>query len=109
MSQSEALIPVITNTTLTTANTEYEVTLDKGTKFFSIQARTAVDVRMAFVTGKVATPTAPYFTIKSGTVHNSPQKLGWSWTSATDPDATIYLASAGTGIVVEIISWKDVR
>ena len=109
MSQSEALIPEIFNLTLTTANTEYEQTLSKGTKFFEVQCRTAFDMRVAFETGKVATPTAPYATIKSGTVYKAPQKVGWSWTSTTDPDATVYLASGQAGVVAEIIAWKDKR
>ncbi len=109
MSQSEALIPEIFNLTLTDANTEYEQQLSKGTKHFTVQCRTAADMRVAFETGKVATPTVPYATIKSGTVYTAPQKVGWSWTSAADPDATMYLASGSAGVVAEIIAWKDKR
>lgn len=109
MSQSEALIPEILNVTVTPANTEVLQALPKGTKYFSLQCRTAFDVRHAFETGKVATPTAPYGTIKSGQVYNSPEKLGWSWSSTADSAANLYLASAEVSVVVEIILWKDKR
>lgn len=109
MSQSEALIPEVFNLTLTDANTEYEQELSKGTKYFSVQCRTAFDMRIAFETGKVAASTAPYATIKTGQVYNAPEKMGWSWTSATDAVATVYLASSEAAVVAEIIAWKDKR
>ena len=42
------------NVTLTNANTEYSQELPPNVRSFAVQPRTAVDVRMAFVTGKVA-------------------------------------------------------
>ena len=109
MSQSEALIPEIFNVTLTDADTEYSQVLSKGTKHFQVQCRTAFDVRIAFEDDMVGTPTAPYYTVKSGTVHQAPQKVGWSWTSTDDPEAKLYLASGQAGVVAEIIAWKDKR
>lgn len=109
MSQSEALIPFIQNVTCTPADTEVTATLPVGTKYFSIQARTSAAVRFAFETGKVAGPTAPYATVKADSVYNAPEKLGWSFTSATDNVPKIYLASSVDTTVVEIVGWKDKR
>jgi hypothetical protein len=76
MPRSETLEPVILNVTLTSADTEYSQALPIGTKYFSIQCRTAFAIRYAFATGRVATPTAPYATVKSGNWYNSPEKFG---------------------------------
>lgn len=97
MSVSEALAPEIFNLTLTLADTEYSQAISSRTKYWSAQCRTAFDVRYAFVTGKVATPTAPYATVKSGTWYNTPEKISWS--------GTIFFASSEAGVVVEIIAW----
>ena len=78
MSRSEVLTPVVLNVTLTSADTEYSQALPIGTKYFSMQCRTAFDVRYAFLTGRVATPTAPYATVKVGDAYNSPEKFGMS-------------------------------
>lgn len=75
MPRSEVLIPEITNVTLTSADTEYSHKFAVAMKYFSAQCRTAFDVRYAFCTGRVATPTAPYATIKSGQWYNSPEKF----------------------------------
>lgn len=56
----------IYNVTCTSANTEYSQALPPNVRSFAVQPRTAVDVRMAFVTGKVAGSTAPFFTLKAG-------------------------------------------
>lgn len=106
---SEALTPVIYNKTLTSADTEYSQELPKGTKHFSFQCRTAFDVRFAFEDGKVATPTAPYATAKSGDSFTSPEKVGFSWNTDEAAAATIYFASAEAGVVVELVVWKDIR
>jgi len=109
MSQSEALTPVLFNTTLTDADTEYSQALPVGTKHFSFQCRTAFDVRFSFEDGKVATPTAPYATVKSGDSFSAPEKVGFSWNTDEAAAATIYWASAQAGVVVELIVWKDIR
>ena len=86
--------PMVYNVTLTDANTEYSQVLAacKGIEF---QARTAADIRFAFVTGKVATPTAPYMTLKSG-----------QWYYFDGSPTTLFLASATAGVIVEIIMWS---
>jgi hypothetical protein len=100
--QSENLTPSVLNVTLTSADTEYgTLILPSGTRYFSLQCRTAADCRVAFVTGKVATPTAPYYTMKSGSAYNSPEKFATNQSGAL----TIYLASSSAGAVVECLYW----
>lgn len=93
-----AASPTIANVTLTSANTEYSYAFPNGTTHFEVQARTSAAVRFAFVTGKVATPTAPYATIKADDSYSSFNL----WGSQT---LTLYLATASAGTVMEIISW----
>ncbi len=96
---SEPLEATTLNVTLTAADTEYNVQLPLGTKHFSIQNRSAVVTRFAFETGHVATPTAPYTSIKSGGAYNSPEKFSGR--------QTVYLGTAdATSPVVEIIAWS---
>jgi hypothetical protein len=52
--------PTLFSETIATANTEHVITLPVGTKQFSLAARTSAAFRLAFVTGKVATPVEPY-------------------------------------------------
>ncbi len=86
------------NITLTNANTEYSQALPANCRAFQFQCRTAYDVRYAFVTGKVATPTEPYFTLKAGAIYFKENvKLA---------SVTLYLASATAGVVVEIEAWS---
>lgn len=99
MASSEALSPTVLNLTLTSANTEYSIAIPGGCKHFSFQCRTAFDIRFAFVTGKVAGPTAPYATVKSGGAYTSPEKLSM-------PAGTLYLASSEAAVVVEFVYWS---
>lgn len=95
-----AATPTIYNVTLTAANTEYSQALPANCRGFEFQARTAFDIRFAFVTGKVAAPTAPYMTLKSGSSYSS-----YPVAQAASP-STLYLASGTAGIVVEILAWS---
>lgn len=97
--------------TLTNANTEYTYTFPNGVKGYSLQPRAAVDVRMAFVTAKVAGSTDPYATIKGSlgqsfgvpaNVEPRPQ----STQEATGAGHKIFLASGTAGAVVEIVYWS---
>lgn len=83
--------------TLTNADTEYSYTLPANTKKFTIQARENVDVRFAFETGKVATSTDPYFTLKAGNI--------W-WEDNINTQSTIYFASSTADTNLEILIWK---
>lgn len=97
--QSGITTPAIYNVTLTSANTEYSQALPNNTKCFEFRCRSAVDVRFAFVTGKVAAPTAPYMTLTGGDWYTSP-----ILNQGTSP-STLYLASATAGVVACIIAW----
>lgn len=92
--------PKITNLTLTAADTEYSHEFSSGCKEFSFQARTAVDVRFAFAADKVATPTAPYGTLKSG----QPYSLG-DMKISYGSELTLYAATEVAGTVLEIVEW----
>ncbi len=84
--------------TLTNANTQYTQTLPAATKRFEFKCRSLVDIRFAFETGKVATPTDPYQTLKAGTAYDSGS------VKMTSP--VLYFASATAGVVVEILAWS---
>lgn len=89
--------PITYNVTLTNADTEYSQPLPPGTQKFTVQARTSVDIRHAWVTGKVAGPTAPYNTLKSS--------FNWWEDCLFLEDKSLYLASSTAGTVVEIQVW----
>lgn len=91
--------PTAYNLTLTDANTEYSQALPANCRGFEFQARTEALLRFAFVTGKVATPTAPWLTLKAGDAYSSPQI-----NQAASP-STLYLASPTAGTIVEILAW----
>ena len=93
--------PTIQNTTLTSADTEYEVDISSARKI-AFQCRTSFAVRFAFVTGKVAGPTSPYGTVKAdGTYAESLEAPG----GLMRVDK-LYLASSEAGVVVEILEWS---
>ena len=92
-----AQTPTVYVVTLTSADTEYSFTLPANTKKFTIQTRESADVRIATETGKVATSTDPYFTLKAGNI--------W-WEDGLNTSATLYFASSTAGVHVEIIVWK---
>ena len=91
--------PTVYNVTLTDANTEYSQVLATGASAFSMQCRTSFAVRFAWVTGKVATPTAPYGTMKADSSYDETFEAG------NQSALTIYLASGTAGVVVEITVW----
>lgn len=96
---SEILSPTVSNLTLVAADTEYSVALPASCKYFQFQCRTAVDIRFQFVTGKVAVPTAPWMTLKSGQAYNSPEKLTMA------PGLSVFFAGDAGGEIVEFIAW----
>jgi hypothetical protein len=96
-----ALVVTETNLTLTSADTEYSHLLQTTTRQVRFQCRTAYDVRYAYTTGKVATPAAPYQTLKSGTVR-AIDGIG----VAAGATRTLYFASAQAGVIVEIEEWS---
>lgn len=86
------------NKELTVADTEYSQALPATCRKLVFQCREAELVRYAFVTGKVAAPTAPYMTLKVGAAFDS----GIIHLSS----ATLYLASSTAGANVEIEAWS---
>ncbi len=83
------------NTTCTVADTEYSQALPAATKKIQFINRASYDLRYAFTTGKVAGPTAPYFTLKAGQTYF---EIDLDLTSKT-----IYFASSHAGDVVELL------
>jgi hypothetical protein len=80
---------------LATTNTEYSFTFPAGCKRFRLQCRDATDVRVAFLTGKVAGSTSPYHTVKSGAV--------WEVDKLYFNKNVMYLAASGGSKVVEVL------
>lgn len=91
--------PEVYNIPLTLANTEYSQAMPANCKFFEFHCRTVTDIRYQFVTGRVATPTAPYLTLPAANWYASPQL------NQGAAPSTLYLASATAGVAVEIIAW----
>ena len=92
--------PIIYNVTMTVADTEYSQALPSGTKKFSvsIQSGAAADIfRVAYVTGKVATPTAPYLTYAGDVEYYEDSILL--------DGVTLYLACDSAGKVAQILAW----
>ena len=89
--------PTVYNVTLTDVDTEYSQALPSSTREIRFRCRTLFDVRFAWITGKVATPTAPYLTLPAGSDYYS-----------DDSDITgrsLFLASDEAGVVVELEVW----
>lgn len=95
--------PFIHNVTMTVADTEYNQELPQGCKQFTIHTRDESEFRLAFVTGKVATPVAPYLTVLA----NSRYYENDLYIDApTGSRVTLYFASASAGKIIEIVSWR---
>lgn len=89
--------PTIYNVTLTNANQEYSQALPTGTKKFTVKERNGNPFRLAFVTGQVAAPTAPYVNMLSNQVY---------WEDHLYlTGVTLYLAAPIAGRVIEVIAW----
>ncbi len=93
----EQATPTFYNLTMTVADTEYIRALPANTRSLQFQCRTETDARYQFVTGKVATPTAPYSTLKAGDVWYKENML---------TSGSLYLASATAGVIIEIETWS---
>jgi len=82
---------------MTNLDTEYSQALPTNTKRFVVRTRDGTSFRLAFVTGKVATPTAPYFTVPSNTSYQEDNIFLAS--------QTVYFACDVAGKIIEIIAW----
>lgn len=89
----------IFNVTMTLADTQYSQALPFGTKKVRITTDAAVtdNFRVAYVTGKVATPTAPYLKYLGTGEH----KIEDIWFE----DTTVYFACSTTGKIAQIEAW----
>ena len=94
---SKATTPTKYALTITNADTEYSQALPANTKQFSVHLRDFTAFRLAYETGKVATPTDPYETLPINTekhVENiEPASL------------TLYIAAPAGTKVAEIEAW----
>jgi len=97
-SNSRATTVTIYNIGLTAEDTEYSQALPDSTKAITFQCRTDYDIRFAFVTGKVATLTAPYMTLKMG--------QNYFEDNLNLTSKTLYLACATAAQIVEIICFS---
>ena len=92
--------PTIYNVTMTAADTQYSQALPTGCKEIEVSVQGGTDsntYRLAFVTGKVETPTAPYLQF------NCDERF-----KVEDMDLrsqTLYFACSTTSKVLQIIAW----
>lgn len=95
-----ATTPTIYNVTCTNANTEYSQTLPTNTKKIILSVIDGSDsnnIFLAYVSGKVATPTAPYKKYKQNIEYVVEDILF---------NGTIYFSSSLAGVVVQIEAWS---
>lgn len=84
------------NISLSAADTEYIWQLPKNMRWFELQCRAATDLRISTIRDCVASSTAPYFTLKSGTVLSEGDL-------DIKKDIFLYFATGSTNQVVEIL------
>jgi hypothetical protein len=92
--------PTIYNVTMTNANTEYSQVLPDNCKAFAVSVQGAASTdnfRLAFVTGKVATPTAPYL--------KYPGDAEYGKEGVNLVGKTVYAACSAAGKVLQIEAW----
>jgi len=95
---SEAGTATIYNVVMTLADTEYSQALPAGTKRFSLQMReNDTAFRIAYVTGKVAAPTEPYYTIVAAKEYYE--------VNLNLAAVTIYFGCGSAGKNIEILAW----
>ena len=95
--------PTIYNVTMTLADTEYSQQLNQYTKKFLIHTRDESVFRLAFETGHVAAPAAPYLTVLANTRYYEDHID--VYVAIADWDGTLYFASSAAGKVIEIVEW----
>jgi hypothetical protein len=89
--------PITYNVNLVSADTEYSQALPANCRAVAFRCRTAYDVRFAWETGRVATPTPPYQTLKANAEY---------WKENIYSSGTLYFASSQAGVVVEMEAWS---
>lgn len=91
-----AAAPSIYNITMATADKEYLQALPSNTKQFEFRCRGDYDVRFAYETLKVGTPTAPYRTLEAKQTKFQQQ---------LNTEATLYIACSTDSQIVELEVW----
>jgi len=97
-----AMTCTLFNLTLTSANTEYSQVLPVSARFVRvsiIDGTAANNFRLAWTTGKVATPTAPFLKFFNDGTYSTPDKVFLA-------GATLFLASSLAGAVAQIEVWS---
>ena len=98
---NKATTPVIYNVAITNGSAEYSQALPANTKKFMIHTRDGTAFRVAFVTGRVATPTEPYFSVLANQNY---------YEDFIEPASlTLYFACAGGAGInksAEIVVWS---
>jgi hypothetical protein len=85
--------PQVFNLTLTSADTEYSLTLPENTYKVMMQARGSADVKFSYVSGESG---STYFTVKSGQTY---------WDDNINTASTMYVQSGTASTVVEVLTW----
>src|SRR3989304_4656063 len=103
LNATQFITPTLIKTPLVTANKQYTATIPAKTRRFFFQCRPKstglqYNIRYAFQANKVATPTNPYTTLISGQIFDVD---GFKLKS----NATVYFATPGTNVIVEIAAW----
>lgn len=98
--QGGATTITVYNISLSSPNTEYSQALPEDCAGIEFWSRAGYAIRWTLETGKVATPTEPYLTLKANGFYESPGMLDLS-------SKTIYFATAASaGDTVEMIVWS---
>ena len=95
--------PNIYNVTMVNADTEYSQVLPMQCLNFMVHTRDESEFRLAFETGIVAVPGAPYLTVKAGSRYYEPE-INNDYPLATR--ITLYFASDSDGKIIEIVTWR---
>jgi hypothetical protein len=96
--QESATTPVIYPIDMPAADTEYAQLLPANTKAFMLRMRSGLAARIAYETGKVATPTDPYYTLPANAVYSETcLKLNLT---------TLYIACSTAGQTAELLVWS---
>ena len=97
---SYSATPTIYNVTLSLTDTEYSQAFLSSTRAFEFKCRTDVDIRYAFTSSIIATPSSSYMTLKAGTEYYK-EDLSLTTTQY------IYIATDSTAApVTEITMWN---
>lgn len=91
--------PTILNVTMTSSNTEYSVSIPEGTKKMQVSTADGTAFRLAFETGKVATPTAPYFTVPANLMLTCDDIY-------FDQGGTLYVGCGSAGKIAQVLTWQ---